>query len=506
MRLSYAIAPILILIFLSTPGSPQTLSAHFVSQVSTGQSTPQTYVKFMHEPTDSAPSPWILYPTNTIVWVAGISSGIPPSSQIREYFVDNSTSKPVVSLANITVSSLVADSRGRVWFTDNSTLSYYDIQNRNVTKTLTFPNQNLWYLALDHQERIWMTVLASNGASKIVMFDPTDGSNRTYRIPTSNAFIQGITIAPDNTVWFAEAGSEKLGRLACDGCSVDEFPAPSSLNLASITQVAVDHSGIAWFTDHAGDNQFGMFNPETSTWKTFPIGYCADACVSGLPNSIFVGPQNEIWFSEHIAGRVARYDPTSDVLTEYVVSHTPTALPLVWWAEPGANNLVWFVANGLGEVGYVNASLPIPLVLTGTSSDFVIQKGFSTNIPVTVNFHGVGTLTFGVSPLTQDQPSSELPAQLYGSGPSDIGPSPNPQTATISLSASWSATSGARYVALTATENNVAVSTHVRVVVVEASAPVVALGLSSVILLGGVTIYLRRPKRLKLPAVKRTRR
>jgi streptogramin lyase len=401
---------------------------------------------------------------------------------------------------------LVADSLGRVWFTDNSTLAYYDSHRLTVNKTITFPNQNLEYLALDNQERIWMTVLGSNGASNVVMFDPTDGLNLTYPVRTSNAFIQGITIAPDNTVWFAEAGSMKLGHLACDSCNITEIPSPSSLDLAALSQVAVDKSGNVWFTDHAGDNQFGVFNPSTNIWKTFPIGYCPDACVSGLPNAIFVDTYNKIWFSEHIAGRVGRYDPSNGVLTEYVVSPTPSAFPLIWWARPGPNNLVWFVANGLGEVGYVNASLPVPFTLTGPSGDIAIQEGSSKSISVSVSFQGPGTLSLGVFPLTQDQPSSDSPAQLYGSGPSDIEPRNSNQTATISVSASWSATSGGRYVAITATGDKVAVSVHVRVMVVEASAPFVALGFSSAIVLGGFAVYLRRPRKPKLQPMKRTRR
>ena len=505
MRLSYAIAPILILIFFSTLASFATPLTRAVSQPEIAQSSPQSYVTFMQKPLDSSPSPWVLYPTDTVVWVAGISSGTPPTSQIREYFIVNGTSKPVANLPNLIVSSLVADSQGRVWFTDNSTLAYYDSQRQTVNKTITFPNQNLEYLALDHQERIWMTVLGPNGASNVVMFDPTNSLNRTYLVPTTNAFIQGITAAPDNTVWFAEAGSRKLGHLACDSCDITEFPSPSSLNLAALSQVAVDKSGNVWVTDHAGDNQFGVFEPP-NTWKTFPIGYCPDACVSGLPNAIFVDTYNKIWFSEHIAGRVGRYDPSTGVLTEYVVSPTPTTFPLVWWARPGPNNLVWFVANGLGEVGYVNASLPVPLTLAGPAGDVVIQKGSSKSIPASVSFQGRGTVSLGVFPLTQDQPSSNSPAQLDGSGPSDIGPSNSPQTATITVSASWSATPGARYVAITATENNVAVSVHVRVVVVEASAPVVALGFSSAIVLGGFAVYLRRPSKVKLKPAKRTRR
>jgi hypothetical protein len=458
----------------------------------------------MHKPADSTTSPWVLYPTNKTVWVAGISPpGAPPTSQITEYLIDNGTSKPVVNLVNVTINSLLAD-QGRVWFTDNSTLAYYDSQHLTVNKTITFPNQSIWYLTLDYHRRIWMTLFDSSGNSNVVMFDPSDGLNRTYPVRTNNAYVQGIAVAPDNEVWFAEAGARKLGRIACDGCRIEEFSPPSSLNIAALSQVAVDKSGSVWFTVHEGDNQFGVFSPQTNTWKTFPIGYCLDACVSGLPNAIFVDIHDKIWFSEHIAGRVGSYDSSSDILTEYAVS--PDPYPAMWWAMPGPNNLVWFVSNRLGEVGYVNASLPVPLVLTGPSGDVIIQKGFYRNIPVTVNFQGTQTLSFGVSPLTQDQASSSSPAQLYGSGPSSIGPSTNLQTATISLSAAWDAATGARYVALTATANDVAVSIHVRVVVVEASVPIVALGFSLLILLGCPVFYFRRPMKPKLQVSKKNRR
>jgi hypothetical protein len=61
-------------------------------------------------------------------------------------------------------------------------------------------------------------------------------------------------------------------------------------------------------------------------------------------------------------------------------------------------------------------------------------------------------------------------------------------------------------VALTVTEGSVAVSIHVRVVVVEASVPFVALGFSSSIVLGGFAIYLRRPRKSKLQHLKKVRR
>jgi uncharacterized membrane protein len=179
--------------------------------------------------------------------------------------------------------------------------------------------------------------------------------------------------------------------------------------------------------------------------------------------------------------------------------------PLMWWAMPGPNNLVWFVAWGLGEIGYVNANIPVPFSISGASADVVVQRGSSVNVPVRVSSQGTATLSFGVSPVTQDQPI-QFPAQVYGSSPSNLILNNNSQTVTFSVSAAWNATLGPRYIALTASNSEVAVNAHVRVVIAEASAPFVSLGFSSVVILGGLTFYLRKPKKPKTQPLKKTRR
>jgi streptogramin lyase len=444
------------------------------------------------------------------VWVAGIGTGTPVSSQIREFFV-NETSKVLVSLPNVIVSSILADPispSSKVWFTENSTLAFYDTSNRtqtSETKAITFPDQSIQYLANDSQGRIWMSMVGSSGASTIAMYDPSSHLNQNYTVPTNGAIIQGITVnARGHMIWFAEGGLKKIGRLIPEASQpFSEFSPPASINLAFPIQVAVDGSGDVWFTDH-GSNQVGVLDPLTNIWKVFPIGYCPDNCaVYGLPNAIFVDAKNIVWFSEHIAGRVGRYDPSSGILTEYVVDGNST--PLMWWAMPGPNNLVWFVAWGLGEIGYVNASIPVPFSISGASADVVVQRGSSVNVPVRVSSQGTATLSFGVSPVTQDQPI-QFPAQVYGSSPSNLILNNNSQTVTFSISAAWNATLGPRYIALTASNSEVAVNVHVRVVIAEASAPFVSLGFSSAVILGGLTFYLRRPKKPKTQPVKKTRK
>jgi len=443
------------------------------------------------------------------VWVAGIGTGTPVSSQIIEYI--NETPKVLVTLPNVIVSSILADPMNpttKVWFAENSTLAFYDTSNvtqTGETKAITFPDQSIQYLANDPKGRIWMSMVGSSGTSRIAMYDPSSRLNQNYAVPTNSAIIQGITVnAPGDTIWFAEAGSKKIGRLLLDSSKFTEYSPPASISLSAPIQVAVDSSGDVWFTDH-GSNQFGVLDPhpQIATWKVFPIGYCPDNCVYGLPNAIFVDAKNTVWFSEHIAGRVGRYDPSTGVLTEYVVRGG--SIPLMWWAMPGPSNLVWFVAWGLDEIGYVNASLPVPFSLSGPSDDIVVQRGSSVNVPVRVSSQGSATLSLGVSPLTPDQ-SLQFPAQVYGSSPPSLTLNDNSQTVTFSISSAWNATLAPRYVALTASDGQVAVNVQVRIVVAESSAPFVALGFSSVIALGGLTFYVRRPKKPKTQPVKKTRR
>ena len=494
MRLSYVIGPFLILCVFSSFDIMPSVPFHTVGPTVALQTSAQPYVTLLPKVPDSSPSPWLIYPTSSTVWVAGIAT--PPRSQIREFFIDG-TSKGVLNLTNVIVSSILADPSnpsGKVWFTENSTLAFYDTSKASETKAITFPNQSIQYLAADPQGKIWMSMVGASGSSSIAVYDPLSNSNQTYSVPTSGAIAQGLAIAPPgNAIWFAEGGSKKIGRLILGvSPSFSEFSPPSSVNLAFPEQVAVDASGNVWFTDH-GTNQFGVFSPQTTQWKVFPIGYCHDNCVYGLPNAIFVDPKNKntVWFSEHNAGRVARYDPSTGVLTEYQVPGS--SLPLMWWAMPGPNNLVWFVAWALGQVGYVNASVPVAISVNSVPSDVVVQRGGYQRVPVVVNSMDQGEFSLNSSAVTQDSPLY-YPPQIYSSSQMDIVPASNQYSTSITVSAAWNATLGQRYVALTAFNGQVSLNVFVRVNVVDSSVSYVAVGFVSTIILGSFTIYVKQRK------------
>ena len=509
MRSSHAIGSLVLLIVLSILGPSSSPPSHAAVPASVFQSSTKQYVTLLPKVPSSSPSPWLIYPTSSTIWVAGVAT--PPRSQIREFFI-NGTSRGVLNLTNVIVSSILADPSNpssKVWFTENSTLAFYDSVRGDETKAITFPGQDIQFLTADPQGRIWMSLVGSSGASSLAMYDPSSApgvSNQTYPVPASGAIIQGITVAPSgNTIWFAEAGSKKIGRLILGvPPAFSEFSPPASINLAAPIQVAVDQSGDVWFTDH-GSNQFGMLDPQTSVWKVFPIGYCPDNCVNGLPNAIFIDAKNMVWFSEHIAGRVARYDPLTGVLTEYSVPGS--SIPLMWWAMPGPNNLVWFVAWELGQIGYVNATVPVPISLGSVLPDIVIQRGGSRQVSVIVSSADQGKFSLNSSAVTQDAPGY-YPPQIYSSSQSDIVPASITYSTSITIFAAWNATLGQRYVALTAFNSQVSLDVFVRVNVVDSSVSYVTVGFASMIVLGSLTIYVRRksPRKRKSNSVGRIRK
>ncbi|OLD55179.1 hypothetical protein AUI46_05570 [archaeon 13_1_40CM_2_52_13] len=500
-------------------GVPLSRSIHFSSPVLYQGSPTQTSPYITTFPISQNSSdfvPFVLYPaSNKTVWVVTIKQGNiinnviqPPRAQIVKYTIGVGP-KPVVSLVNAIPSDIVYDQTlNRVWFLENDSLAYYN-QNAppgNLTVELTFPKGSPQFMTIDPTGRIWLTLLGTN---QIAEYDPsTREPPNLYNAPAPNASLQGITTAPDGTIWFAETAAKRLGHLTpcrSTSCTITDYGPPSGVEITFPIQLAIDRNGTVWFTDH-GSNQFGSFNPSTLEWKVFPIGYCSASfadCAVGLPNAISLDSSGLIWFSEHYAGRVARYDPSDGTLIEYTVpAVTP---PYIWWASPGPGNLVWFVAFGLGEIGYVNASLPVPISISATNS-IELEQGGSKNVPASVQKPAGDSVYLSVSANGNDAPVGLSPL-LYGSPEQgQIGPSDTAVSTAFRLSAAWNLGLGQRYAALTAYNSNVAINVFVHVNVSQGKTSYFSTGLATTILIGSVALYWRHtPKDRKTGRLRKNR-
>ncbi|OLE75979.1 hypothetical protein AUG19_03975 [archaeon 13_1_20CM_2_54_9] len=421
-------------------------------------------------------SPVIVYPTPTRVWVLAQNYGQPFYSQILAF-----TPKPQprfevsVSLTGVFVSSSITiDAQsGRIWYGVGKMLAYYDQSTGKNQTVAGFPGGALGYLTVDGRSRVWATL---TGANSVGLYDPARPGNTTYRVPTSNSGLQGITAtAPDGSIWFAETSVKKLGRLDPNTLSITEYTAPS--DVAAPTQLVVDANGVVWYSDHA-TSDFGSFNPATGEWRKTPVGYCLGDCPVALPNAIALDTNEKLWFSEHLRGVIGEYDSVLGLLTEYTIPLPPSntlQFPATWWTWPGPDSLIWFADLSLREIGYVNSSVPIPLTISSERGASAFQGGQGT-LPVTVNHQGQSSVSLGISTTSFDTRNSQITAHAE-----NLSPVAYPVQATAKFTVGWGASLQSRYVTVTVQNGEIAVSIPVKLTVRTAYLTVgVALGLTAI--------------------------
>ncbi len=154
-----------------------------------------------------------------------------------------------------------------------------------------------------------------------------------YDVPTADSGPNGITVGPDNALWFTESNAKKIGRITTGG-AIKEFIATNAVYPQGIT---TGPDNRLWFTDVTG-NKIGrlatngnvaLFNLRPST--NDPVKY---------PEYITSGPDQALWFTE-FNGRLGRIT-TTGTWTEYVIGPGHN----LYGITAGPDNAIWFADFG----------------------------------------------------------------------------------------------------------------------------------------------------------------
>lgn len=129
---------------------------------------------------------------------------------------------------------------------------------------------------------VWATL---PNADKLMRIAP-DGKVATLEVPTRRGGLADIAVAADGTVYFAQIGANKVGRLK-DG-RFDEFAVPTPS--AAITGLAVAPDGAAWFTELRGHKLARLHD---GAIKEFTLPR-ADA----RPFGVAVDAQGNVWYAD----------------------------------------------------------------------------------------------------------------------------------------------------------------------------------------------------------------
>ncbi len=222
----------------------------------------------------------------------------PKSGEFKEYPLKTPNSGP---------HGLVADKDGNIWFTAISAgyVGKLDPKTGGITEyrpadgTEIDPHTPVF----DHDGILWFTNEETNYIGRL---DPKTGQMSLTKVPTPHAVPYGIVILQDNTPFFCEFGSNKLGHLDPSTMKIHEYALSVG---AHPRRLALAPDGTIYYTDFAR-GELGHFDPSSGTLlKEWPSPGGSES----EPYGIAVTKDGEVWYSESGVkpNTLVKFDPKS---------------------------------------------------------------------------------------------------------------------------------------------------------------------------------------------------
>ncbi|MFI5419512.1 MAG: hypothetical protein ACHQ1H_00950 [Nitrososphaerales archaeon] len=322
-------------------------------------------------------------------------------SSIREVPVPQNSSNPL---------AVTVDSAGNVWFAETNPPAIVkyapNSPSFNVFSVPTGKSCGLiWFLIADNSNYLWFSC-----ASEPLLWRFSMASHEFSNFSTGNPLVEPYSLALDphtNEIWFTSIYSDQIGafQISSDGAKLDRLvnvsgPAgiaaplggprygPSGLTFDSAGNIFITETFVAaiaeynqnaqnlvriwrlptgtqpvgiavngtanqiWFTNH-GSSLFGSINESSGrviefSTSLFPQGSTFE---DTLPYWIKLSSDGSVWIDEHVGNKIARYDISTNQLTEFFIP-TPQSAPLRFAIDDTREEL-WFTefqGNKLGEL------------------------------------------------------------------------------------------------------------------------------------------------------------
>jgi streptogramin lyase len=301
---------------------------------------------------------------------------------------------------------------------------------------------------------IWFT---ESRANKLGRLSP-QGTLTEYPVPTSASDPEQITASPDGYVWFTERAGGKIGRVSAAGGPIAEFALGGYLKVP--TAITTRSDGTVWFagwepcdcasigtisstgsitelgTEETETYINGLVGgPDGNLWATQSSywaslngvvkvstagfgsfkGYPFGDIISDEPQSITVGPDNALWFT----------DARASLIGQITTSGLSTVFALPAGSQPqqivaGPDDAVWFTEAGTDKIGRMDmqggrTEFALP---TASSVPYGITRGPDGRLWFTEqNAGSIGYIRSdlsypGLIPAVSSTPFGDTPAQI----------------------------------------------------------------------------------------------
>jgi len=228
---------------------------------------------------------------------------------------------------------------------NTNTNTLYRIKSQGPPSGITVANSvnNSTY------SNIWITLPADN---QIARFDTQTKNFTNYHIPTPNSGPLGIATDNEGLIWFAEAGSGKIGSIDPNkNFRITEYPSRSENNsnssLKSPTALLIDpDTNDIYISEHDG-RTVSVFDPLLKTFKRYP-----ELDPKGLPFGMALDSYHNLWVAEHVINKISVIDTTRG---EHKEINLPAKNPFTQWLTADINGNIWFAEQRGDSLGTVNA-------------------------------------------------------------------------------------------------------------------------------------------------------
>jgi virginiamycin B lyase len=309
-------------------------------------------------------------------------------------------------------------SGGNVWFTDQNNTIWRFSQSTGDFEMFKVPakypsmmdfdsNGNLYIIGINSQSLFFGNVSSfqngtSEGFREIAL--PLEGfSGINPNLITSG----GLVVDNErNDVWVSLlAFQQKRGQLFQYDIETDRVVRIVDLpqDLGAPVGMELDNYGKVWVADH-GTSTFFNYDPASDNITRFVTSIASPKIYGGntppnaytLPYWIDRGANGSLWFNEHTGNKMARFDPEELALVEYWVPSQNRAWTLcapeattcgianVMQFGVDQNNQAWFSEWTENKIAKLDASKPVPIVVTGPT-EVTVAKGESAEIRLRLN-------------------------------------------------------------------------------------------------------------------------
>ena len=308
-------------------------------------------------------------------------------------------------------------SGGNVWFTDQDNTIWRFSQSTGDFEMFKVPakypsmmdfdsNGNLYIIGINSQSLFFGNVSSfqngtSEGFREIAL--PLEGfSGISPDLITSG----GLVVDNErNDVWVSLlAFQQKRGQLFQYDIETDKVVRIVDLpqDLGAPVGMELDNYGKVWVADH-GTSTFFNYDPASDNITRFVTSIASPKIYGGntppnaytLPYWIDRGANGSLWFNEHTGNKMAHFDPEELVLVEYWVPSQNRAWTLcapeattcgianVMQFGVDQNTQAWFSEWTENKIAKLDASKPVPIVVTGPT-EVTVAKGESAEIRLTL--------------------------------------------------------------------------------------------------------------------------